>query len=146
VQDWVVELPHAREFLQFCRQREIRSFLLSSVHRDHFAVQAARTGLGDFFDRVYVEAWDKRAKIRELLGEHRLVAKETMLVGDMEHDVETARHGGVHACAVLTGYNKLSQLRASGPDLIVENLLELQKVLEKSQLDPFGRDCRVCRT
>ena len=48
----------------------------------------------------------------------------------MQHDIETARHGGVHSCAVLTGYNTLEQLRAAGPDLIVEHLGELRAILE----------------
>jgi ADP-ribose pyrophosphatase YjhB (NUDIX family) len=55
--------------------------------------------------------------------------RETLLVGDMQHDVETAHHGGVWSCAVLTGYNRLDQLRASRPDLIVEHLGELHQRL-----------------
>ena len=50
----------------------------------------------------------------------------------MEHDIETAKHGGVHSCAVLTGYNTLEQLRAAQPDLIVEHLAELRGVLEQN--------------
>jgi len=42
VQDSVVELPHAREFLLYCRERGLRTFLLSTVHQDHFAAQIAR--------------------------------------------------------------------------------------------------------
>jgi phosphoglycolate phosphatase len=57
---------------------------------------------------------------------------ETLFIGDMEHDIETARHGGVHSCAVLTGYNTVEQLRAAKPDLIVEHLSELRDVLEKN--------------
>src|SRR6267378_3400298 len=44
VQDSVTELPHAREFLLFCRHRGLRAFLLSTVHRDHFAAQTAVNG------------------------------------------------------------------------------------------------------
>ncbi len=59
---------------------------------------------------------------------------ETLFIGDMEHDIETAKHGGVHSCAVLTGYNTLEQLRAAQPDLIVEHLAELRGVLERNDL------------
>ncbi|HKI70460.1 MAG TPA: NUDIX domain-containing protein, partial [Verrucomicrobiae bacterium] len=38
-------------------------------------------------------------------------------------------------CAVLTGYNTLEQLRAAKPDLIVEHLAELRKILEQTNLD-----------
>ena len=135
VQDSVVELPHAREFLEFCRRRKLRTFLLSTVHRDHFAAQTATIGFHDFLERPYVEIWDKRAKIHDLLRENSLAPAETLFVGDMEHDIETAKHGGVFSCAVLTGYNTLAQLRASGPDLIVEHLGELRQILEENALE-----------
>ena len=133
VQDSVVELPHAREFLLFCRENGIRTFLLSTVHRDHFAVQTKVTGFGEFIDTPYVEILDKRMKIREILEENGLSTNETMFIGDMQHDVETAKHGGVFSCAVLTGYNRLEQLRASEPDLIVEHLGELREILSRNE-------------
>jgi phosphoglycolate phosphatase-like HAD superfamily hydrolase len=130
VQHLVAELPHARDFLEFCRRHGRRTFLLSSVHRRHFAVQLAATGFGALLDRAYIEVWDKRTKIRELLAEHGLERGQTLFVGDMVHDIETARHGGVLACAVLTGYSQAGALRASQPDLLVEHLGQLQALLE----------------
>ncbi len=135
VQHSVVELPHAREFLLFCRARKLRTFLLSTVHHDHFAAQTQVNGFHQFLERPYLAVWDKRAKIHEVLSENRLSPEETMFVGDMQHDIETARHGGIFSCAVLTGYQALAQLRASGPDLIVEHLGELRAILERDSLE-----------
>ncbi len=140
VQASVVELPHAREFLQFCRQRQLRTFVLSTVRREYFAAQAEACGFLEFIDRPYLGVWDKRAKIHELLAENHLQPEETVFVGDMQHDIETARHGGVFSCAVLTGYNQLAQLRASEPDLIVEHLGELRDVLERNAMDLKSRE------
>jgi len=134
-QESVRPLPHAREFLEFCRERKVRTFVLSTVHRDHFAVQSERTGFAAFLERPYVEIWDKRKKIHELLAENRLASSETIFIGDMEHDIETARHGGIGSCAVLTGYNSYEQLRAAGPDLVVEHLGELREVLERNAME-----------
>jgi len=128
----VVELPHARKFLEFCRAKKIRTFLLSTVHRDYFKVQCDTTGFDAFLDLPYTDVWDKREKIHEILRENNLHPDETLFIGDMEHDIETARHGGIHSCAVLTGYNTLDQLRAAKPDLIVEHLSELRRILEKN--------------
>jgi phosphoglycolate phosphatase-like HAD superfamily hydrolase/ADP-ribose pyrophosphatase YjhB (NUDIX family) len=135
VQDAVCELPHARDFLIFCRRRGLRTFVLSTVHQDYFALQAGGAGFQQYIDRPYVGVWDKRAKITELLAENKLAAAETLFIGDMQHDIETARFGGVHSCAVLTGYNRLEQLRASQPDLIVEHLGELRDILDRDQLE-----------
>src|SRR6185503_7563274 len=99
------ELPHAREFLLYCREQKLRTFLLSTIHRDHFTAQSATTGFDQFLDHPYIEVWDKRTKILEILEKHGLNACETVFIGDMQHDIETARHGGIHSCAVLTGYN-----------------------------------------
>jgi phosphoglycolate phosphatase-like HAD superfamily hydrolase/ADP-ribose pyrophosphatase YjhB (NUDIX family) len=135
VQDQVAALPHAREFLLFCRRRGLRTFVLSTVHKDYFALQAGASGFDQFIDRPYTGIWDKRLKIVELLAENQLIAMETLFIGDMQHDVETAKHGGVHSCAVLTGYNRLDQLRASEPDVIVEHLGELRQILERDGLE-----------
>jgi phosphoglycolate phosphatase len=135
VQYSVVELPHARAFLEFCKAQGVRTFLLSSVHADHYAIQSQRTGLGGFIDQPYVQVWDKRTKINEIVEEHKLAPDETLFIGDMQHDVETAKHCGLHSCAVLTGYNSLAQLRAAEPDLIVEHLAELQRILERHRFE-----------
>src|SRR5262249_8028005 len=132
VQDSVCALPHAREFLEMCRARKVRVFLLSTVHRDHFASQDATLGFGQFLEKTYIEVHDKRRKILEILADDQLNADETLFVGDMQHDIETAHHGGVRSCAVLTGYNTVDQLRAAGPDLMVEHLGELREKLEQN--------------
>src|SRR5258706_11701535 len=134
VQDSVCALPHARDFLEFCRERKVRTLLLSTVHADHFAVQTAITGFGPYIDKPYLGVWDKRQKIHEILEENQLHPGETLFIGDMQHDIETAKHGGIHSCAVLTGYNTLDQLRLAEPDLIVEHLRELRGILEGNEL------------
>lgn len=143
VQDSVCELPHARDFLEFCRARRLRTFLLSTVHQSHFAVQSSATGLGGYIDVPYVGVHDKRQKIHSILHEHGLNPHETLFIGDMQHDIDTARHGAVHSCAVLTGYNTLPQLRAAKPDLIVEHLRELQDILDHNNLRLRPNQCRV---
>jgi len=134
-QDSVCELPRARSFLEFCRAKNLRMFLLSTIHTDHFKVQCRVIGFDAFLEKAYTDVWDKREKIHEILAENRLRPDETLFIGDMEHDIETAKHGGVHSCAVLTGYNTLDQLRAAKPDLIVEHLSELHGLLERSNLN-----------
>jgi len=128
-QDSVAPLPHAREFLEFCRAMSFRTFVLSSVHPDHFRVQAEATGFAEFIEEPFIGVWDKREKIHAILEKHKLDPSETLFIGDMQHDIETAHHGKVKSCAVLTGYNGLAQLRAANPDMIVEHLGELRQLL-----------------
>jgi phosphoglycolate phosphatase len=135
-QDSVRELPYARVFLEFCRENKLRLFVLSTVLRDYFTEQSRVTGFGAFFEKPYAGVHDKREKTHDILRENRLLPQETLFIGDMQHDIETAHHGGVHSCAVLTGYNTLDQLRAAKPGLIVEHLSELRDILEKNDFQP----------
>lgn len=133
-QDSVVPLPHARELLEFCSHRGLRAFVFSAVHPRHLGTQAEVTGFRPYFEKIYGGVADKRTQILGLLQDNGLDPDATMFVGDMQHDIDTAKAGGVHSVAVLTGYNSLTQLRESGPDLIVEHLGELQHLLEHQGL------------
>lgn len=134
VQHTVTELPHAREFLHFCRNEGLKTLLLSTVHPQHFAEQTRVNHFDSFLDHPYLGVWDKRAKIHEILTRHDLHPDETLFVGDMAHDIETARHGGVYSVGVLTGYADAGELRRANPDLVVEHLGELQRILTQRRL------------
>ena len=132
VQDSVAALPHTRDFLEFARAQGLRMVVLTAVPEVHFEVQAKTTGFAAFFERAYTGVVDKATRIHELLREQGFRPAETLYIGDMQHDIETARHGGVRSCAVLTGYQGVEQLRLGRPDLIVEHLGELRHLLERN--------------
>jgi len=126
-------LPYAYEFLNYCKVHKLKTLLLSTIHPDHYKVQSEAIKLD--FDIEYVRVMDKRGKILSILEENQLSAKETIFIGDMQHDVETAKLGGVGSCAVLTGYNKRKQLEEVKPDFIAENLEHLKEVLDHNSLN-----------
>jgi phosphoglycolate phosphatase-like HAD superfamily hydrolase/ADP-ribose pyrophosphatase YjhB (NUDIX family) len=134
VQDTVTPLPHAREFLEFCRERGLKTFLLSAVHPALFAHQERASGFGPFLDKTYLGAHDKKELIGRILSENGLDPTQTVFIGDMQHDIETAHHGGVQSVGVLTGYDNLEKLRQAKPHLIVEHLSELRRHLDSNGL------------
>jgi phosphoglycolate phosphatase len=127
--DEVTLLPGAREILDFCAAQGRRVFLLSTIKPSHFEVQARSLGVLDAFEHAYVGIHDKREKIREILIGQRLDPAETAFVGDMVHDIETARHGGVTSIAVLTGFDPVEKLLPARPDLVARDLSALLRVL-----------------
>ena len=143
IQDEVAPLPGLYEFLDFCRASGRRLFLLSSMKPEHFEVQSAKLGLRDYFEHPYVGVLDKRAKIGEILATHGLERDETAFVGDMIHDVETARHGGVMSIAVLTGYDSIEKLTPSKPDVVVSSLHELLRLLQNPAVVPARDVIRI---
>lgn len=129
LQDDVQLLPGAKELLEWCHRTGKRTFLLSTIKTAHFEKQSTSLGVRHLFTAAYTAIMDKREKIRSLLAEHQLAPHETAFFGDMVHDVETARHGGILSIAVLTGFDPIEKLLPSKPDIIIQNLPALFPLL-----------------
>ena len=132
----VTILPHAREKLEWCRDHGIRCFVLTSMDSDAFHAQLVDLGLADFFEATYSGVLDKRERILGILESHRLAPEESAFVGDMTHDIDTARHGNLTSIAVLTGYTHAGPLSEAKPDLTVPDLAVLRRLLERPGWKP----------
>lgn len=115
-------LPGARKILDLCKDTHRSCYLLSTIRPAVFENQANRLEIKDLFQCTYTRVLDKREKIREILETHHLNPSETAFVGDMVHDIEAGRHGGVWSVAVLTGFDSQEKLATAHPDLIIRNL------------------------
>lgn len=137
----VTVLPHARDKLEWCAAAGIRAFVLTSMDAAAFHEQLARFGFGRYFEATYAGVLDKREVIHEILRTHGLDRDDTVFVGDMTHDIETARYGGIASVAVLTGYQHSEVLAAVRPDLTVPDLKALRELLGRRR----GRSQPVAR-
>jgi phosphoglycolate phosphatase-like HAD superfamily hydrolase/8-oxo-dGTP pyrophosphatase MutT (NUDIX family) len=127
----VTVLPHAREKLDWCAALGIRAFVLTSMDTLAFERQMDEFGLRNHFEATYSGVLDKREVIHRILETHRLDPAETAFIGDMIHDMETARHGGIASIAVLTGYNHPEILATVRPDITVPDLGVLRALLAR---------------
>ena len=50
-------------------------------------------------------------------------------MGDMVHDIETARHGGVLDVAVLSGFDHIEKLIPARPTIIARDIAAVQQLL-----------------
>jgi phosphoglycolate phosphatase len=130
----IAPLPVARRFLEFCRERQWPVFIASTVDPETYHTQMARFDLERFIQKPYTGIVDKTETIHHILEENELDRRETIFVGDMEHDIEAGKTGGVRTCAVLSGYTHEDRLRAMGPDWVCAHIGELQEIL-------CGQDC-----
>jgi phosphoglycolate phosphatase len=131
----VTVLPHAREKLEWAKSRGLRMFVLTSMDADAFTRQLDEFGMRDFFEETYAGVLDKRDVIEAIIETHGLAKDETAFVGDMTHDVETAKHGGISSIAVLTGYHHAEVLAGVRPDITVPDLGVLVKMFDKRKAD-----------
>lgn len=73
---------------------------------------------------------DKETQIREVCEQLKVLPTETMMVGDVPLDIQSAKKAGVGlTVAVLSGGIKQEVLDRANPDLIVSDLGELNRQL-----------------
>lgn len=136
----VTIIPHAQEFLDFCRKRGIRCFILTSMDPRAFDEQARYLGLKDYFEHIHSGVRNKEEYIYNLLRQHQLNPADTAFIGDMQHDINAAHCAGIIGIGVLTGYNNAAQLSGSNPDLTVPHLGALQSLMERTGTRPAATD------
>lgn len=132
----VTVIPHAHEFLEFCRKRGIRCFILTSMDPRAFDEQARHLGLKDYFEHIHSGVRNKEEYIYTLLRQHNLNPADTAFIGDMQHDINAAHCAGIIGIGVLTGYNNAAQLSLASPDLTVPHLGALQSFMERGGTAP----------
>jgi phosphoglycolate phosphatase len=82
-------------------------------------------GLRGRFNDIYGSELDGRNTdkvdlIRVVLATERLVPGETWMIGDRALDVRGGRENGTRTAGVLWGYGSEAELRAAGPDLVLD--------------------------
>jgi phosphoglycolate phosphatase len=83
---------------------------------------------GDSFDRKKPEP----VGVFQIMQDAGRTPDETLVVGDSDVDVQTARNAGVWSCGVTYGIGSGS-LAGIGPDLMIEDLRELAPLLIPAQ-------------
>ena len=129
----VTRIPHAAEFLEFCKRRGIRLFTLTSMDPKAFVEQSRELGFHDYFEHIHSGIHNKEEYIPSLMQLHGLNPAETAFVGDMQHDMAAAHRAGVTAIGVLTGYNDANQLSQARPDIMLPDLAALQALIERAE-------------
>ncbi|CAB4243666.1 Phosphoglycolate phosphatase [Methylacidimicrobium sp. AP8] len=124
-------LPHAVDFLEFCRAKGLRMILLSTIQKDHFLDQARRHGILGYFSQIHTEVTDKRVALSRLREEMGLAPQEAIFLGDMVHDIEAAHAAGILSGALLTGYDTRAKLEAARPSFLFADLAEARSFLEE---------------
>lgn len=54
---------------------------------------------------------------------------ETVLVGDSDVDIKTGKNAGINTCAVTWGYVDKKELEKLNPDLLIDEVCELEKLI-----------------
>ncbi len=126
------------EFLQ--RQREAGHTLLVATSKPELLARRIleHFGLASHFDFIGGDTMertrsDKAEVIRYVMETAGITSEDSVvMIGDRKHDIIGARANGLDSIGVLYGYGNEEEFRQAGATHIVENLIELDRLLNCS--------------
>lgn len=130
--DNTVMYAGAREALEKLRHRKLAVLTNKPVNFSREMLK--RLGVAGRFAFIYGGNSFEQKKpdpvgVNRLIGDMRVSARQTMIVGDSDTDVVTGRNAGVWTCAVTYGYGAAA-LSECQPDLLLDDLRELPVLLD----------------
>ena len=116
---------------------EGRKIYMATSKPEPYAIRIAEHfGIAQYFDRIagstMTEERNKKGEVIDYLAklEGFDPAKDTLMVGDREHDVLGAAENGAPCIAVLYGYGSKAELENAGAKYLVESVEELSSLLD----------------
>lgn len=141
------KISHARLFeevpaiLRKAHELKMNVSILSTVDQSLLEDMVQAFGLSPYVSQVIGGIKDKVKSLPSVCREYKLKINETLMVGDLVHDIKAAQKAGVMSGAFLCGYQEPSKLLALSPDLVWHdhrgflkflNSISLKKPLKKS--------------
>jgi phosphoglycolate phosphatase len=121
----------ARETLEWLKKRKVKTLVLSSHNHDLLVEEIEQYGFGELIDAASGSNHKKGEKIKAFIKAHNVRRESALFVGDMCHDIETARKAKIKSVAVLGGYEKRERLEKEKPDFAIESVGELPRLIRK---------------
>ena len=123
------------EALRRLSGRDVSLFVATSKPQVYAERIVEHFGLGAFFKGIFGATLqgDRATKtdlLRWALGETRVKADASVMVGDRSHDMVGATDNGMRAVGVVYGYGCREELESSGAELLVNSPDELSGLLD----------------
>lgn len=128
---YVKPMPYAKELLRFLKKRKIKIAIASNRPTKFTHLILNKLSMKKYID--YVLCGDRIKKLKpepeivfKILEKYKLSPHQTVFVGDMVIDIETAKNAGIDSVAITTGSSTQKELKKSHPTYLFKNLRQLK--------------------
>ena len=113
-------------------QQGYRLGIITSNSQENVVTFLNNNGLSSLFDFIYsgTTLFGKHRVIQKALKQHQITADSVLYVGDETRDIIAAQKSKIKMVAVSWGFNSALVLSQYHPDFLIEQPLELLKVVD----------------
>ena len=122
--------PEVKNTLKRLHDKGIKMVIMSSGSQEEIIIDAKKCGIFNYFQEINGNILDKTEVITEIIQRNNFKPEETIYVGDMPHDIEAGKKGGVVSVGISWGHKSKESLEAADPDHVISNIVELEQLLD----------------
>ena len=123
--------PGIAELIEKVKGQGVFMAVLSSDPVATIFSEIKKFDLENVFVEVLANIHDKSEVIHDLVKRNNFKPKETVFIGDTNHEIEAGKQAGVKTIVVTWGFYPEDRLKALGPDYLAHNIEELENILLK---------------
>ena len=121
--------PGIVELIKKFKLNGIEMTVLSSDPPETLLQEIKKFELTGIFRDVFCKVHDKAEEIHNFISKNKFKPKETVFIGDTNHEIEVGKIAGIKTVAVTWGFYPEDRLKLLNPDYLVRNLKELENVI-----------------
>ncbi len=124
--------PHVKSILRYFKHKAM--FVVTNKNKDVALLTLDSLGISKYFKDV--TGGDDPSCLKPSVCSLKVALKyskdrkKNIIIGDMDLDVLVGKKAGILTCAVTYGIGKVDDLIKAKPDYIINNLLELKKIIK----------------
>ncbi|MCA9341725.1 HAD family hydrolase [Candidatus Saccharibacteria bacterium] len=128
----------ARDTIKKIHQQGIKTIILSNHTIEGINIQLKRLNMQDLFDTILANdnihtstVRGKKDMLSDYIKLHKLMPSELVIVGDTVEETHIGHDLGLHSVAITGGTHSKRRLVSANPSIVISNLYDLIRVLEK---------------
>lgn len=125
--------PEVREMISYLDGEGYTQAVISGFESGLLKSSLSSFGLDGYFRFISgsddIDCASKSERALRVLEQYCINPRETLFIGDMYHDYETARHTGADCLLVARGHQGASVLKAHGDVNVIDSAAQLKKIL-----------------
>ncbi len=100
-------------------------YIISTLDSEILNLLTKNNMIFSYFDKIIGNASNKIEALKKLINDESLIPSETIYIGDMPHDIKSAKKLKVQSDGVTYGYSSSNTIISTNPDYIFNNTIDI---------------------
>jgi phosphoglycolate phosphatase len=121
--------PGVKKMLNSFFKQNMEMVIFSSHPQAYLEEEVKINGIQEYFQEIIGNIHNKTEAIMEIMQRNGFDPQDTVIVGDMPHDIEAGKQAKIITVAIQSSYQDAQKLPAAHPDYLLTNINDFLRLL-----------------